>query len=870
MIVMDLDAPRADPLVLARSPFVDWLIESGLTVSGAERDGQRELGFSSLLETLGRRPDEFMSVCHKRRDGRFRSEVCTSSDAPARIAELPADAYVYFGVNPVAGPARTNAGRGKTRDVTRLVALWADLDVKDGGCATTDVAHQIIDDLSELIGTHPSAITRSGGGLQPYWPIHDEADVDPDSTRSLLARWKVLVQAVAAQHGAKVDVVFDAARVLRVPGTYNCKPIYASKSDVEPGLLVTCYADTGDGLTLERIAERLEQCGIDAAPVESAGDVSEPGTWEFADETCAYVRKWLDGIAADVPKAGRHQWVVHQAVRFACALRAGCISEADYSEAARRLDARLRELRAATREAAPRSETVSAMYAGQVVAAAKTDEAARAELGNHDHDRKKSGKRSQASVLVDIALADYRVGISTDGKPFGYSPAAPHVALDLRGGKLGLRQTLARDYFKKYDAAATTAAVASACGVLEGMARETAPIPLHLRVAAGAACVYLDMADEANRVIEIAGGTWRIVAESPLMFRRTELTTAMPDPEPGGDIAQLWTHVNVSEADRPLLLAVMVDALINPDTPKPVTGFMAEHGTAKSTCTRRLVALVDPSEVPLHSVPRDEGHWISAAVGSWMVAIDNLSSIPHWLSDSICRASTGDGDVKRALYTDDGLAVVKFRRSIAINGIDVGGLRGDLADRIVLVELQRIPEEQRLPESEVEARWGADYAGVFGALLDLAAEVHGMLPNLPAGPLPRMADFARVLICVDKITGSNGMQRYRDRLSRAMTDSAVSDPFVAHIVDSRYRTPSTGATSSQILIDVNREGAVTSPPKEWPRTARTVTTVLTRNAPALRAMGWAVDNDGGRNEQKSTKWFIQPLPEEDTEDGVTG
>lgn len=56
-----------------------------------------------------------------------------------------------------------------------------------------------------------------------------------------------------------------------------------------------------------------------------------------------------------------------------------------------------------------------------------------------------------------------------------------------------------------------------------------------------------------------------------------------------------------------------------------------------------------PSPVPLRQSPRDADSWVTAAAGSWVVALDNLSAIPPWLSDSLCRAATGDGNVKRAL-----------------------------------------------------------------------------------------------------------------------------------------------------------------------------------------------------------------------------
>ena len=341
------------------------------------------------------------------------------------------------------------------------------------------------------------------------------------------------------------------------------------------------------------------------------------------------------------------------------------------------------------------------------------------------------------------------------------------------------------------------------------------------------------------------------------MFSRTELSAPMAEPAFDGDLEKLWRHVNIAGEDRVLLLAVMVDALIQPNTPKPVTGLLAEHGTAKSTCTKRVVSLVDPSVVPLRGAPRDLEQWTTAAAGSWVVALDNVSVIPDWLSDAICRAATGDGNVKRQLYTDDNLSVIKFRRAVIVNGIDVGGLNGDLADRLVPIELKRITDW--VDEAELEAEWNTDYASIFGGLLDLAAKVHQMLPTLERIPLPRMADFARVLACVDKLENSAGMARYRTRAEHMLTDSALSDSFIARLIDMRYDTKDTPQSAAQILSHVApNSDAWGVRPADWPKKARTVTTRLNKSAPALRRMGWHVSNDGGNNHGNTTLWTIRP------------
>ncbi|TVS83430.1 hypothetical protein [Mycobacterium helveticum] len=203
----------------------------------------------------------------------------------------------------------------------------------------------------------------------------------------------------------------------------------------------------------------------------------------------------------------------------------------------------------------------------------------------------KPEKRSQSSQLVDMARDKYSLAVSDDGQPYGTYPDVPHVALPLRGGKLGLRASLARDYFEKHKTAPSSQALADACTVLEGYAMQESPRPLHLRVAGHAGRVHIDMADKADRVVVVGDGDWHIADMAPVVFRRTELSAPLPDPARGGDVEKLWQHVNVAEGDQAVLLAVMVAAWIQPDVPHVVLGLIAEHGSAKSTATRRIVAL---------------------------------------------------------------------------------------------------------------------------------------------------------------------------------------------------------------------------------------------------------------------------------------
>jgi len=456
--------------------------------------------------------------------------------------------------------------------------------------------------------------------------------------------------------------------------------------------------------------------------------------------------------------------------------------------------------------------------------------------------------------LVDLARAHYRLGVTDTDDAFGVTENQPHIALMLRGGKTGLRAELARRFFAETNSVASQQALADAGMVLEGFAAQQEPQRVHLRVAERDGVVYIDMGNTAGSVIRIGGGRWDIVPTAPVLFRRTKLTGELPTPQPGKGGGRLWEFVGIAEADRPILLAVLVAALIQVDVPHVILLLLAEQGSAKSTITRILVSLVDPSAVPLRQPPRDPDGWTTAAAASWVVALDNMSGdIDGWLSDCLCRASTGDGNVKRALYTDGDVAVTAFRRCVITNGVDVNPVRGDLAERIATVKLPRIT--RRRAESEFDAEWETARPVVFAALLDLAAKVHHLLPTIEVADLPRMADFAEVIAAVDQVMHTDGLARYREQ-SRTSARDTLDVPFVAELVAEGREFVDT--TSADLLAALTPSGADWRRPKGWPKTARSLTGLLTRHAPALRAQGWQIDHDDARNKDGVIRWTIRP------------
>jgi hypothetical protein len=465
------------------------------------------------------------------------------------------------------------------------------------------------------------------------------------------------------------------------------------------------------------------------------------------------------------------------------------------------------------------------------------------------------GRKSVATVLVEIAQDRYRFGTSTDGDTFAVPKAGPQLVSLLRGGKKSLRAQLASEYFARTRRTAPQQALADALLAIEGTAQQDDEQPLHLRVARHDGALWLDLGDATGTAVKVTPAGWTVEASVPVLFRRTALTAALPAPVAGGSLDELWRWLNVEPDDRPLLAAWLVCAL-RPDTPHPALGLFGEQGTGKTSAMKLVVSTIDATPVPARKPPRDQDSWVTAAAGSWVVGLDNLSDIPAWLSDSICRAVTGDGDVRRRLYTDADLAVFAFRRCIVFNGIDLGGLRGDLADRLVPIHLRRIPDTERLDEESLWPAWTDAHPRILGAVLDLAAAVTRTLPTITLDARPRMADFARIVAAVDTVLGTAGLAHYLAKQGALATDSLTDDHFAAAI-----RTTLRGAftgTSAELLHLVTPPDPDWRAPKTWPTTPRAVTTWLHRQAPVMRKAGWTVDDDNAANKANVVRWTINP------------
>ena len=410
----------------------------------------------------------------------------------------------------------------------------------------------------------------------------------------------------------------------------------------------------------------------------------------------------------------------------------------------------------------------------------------------------------------------------------------------------GFREWLQHRFYKQHGGAPNNEALQSAEGTLKAKARFDGPAcEVYRRVGAANHSLYLDLCNPAWQAIEVDSKGWRMVDRPPVRFTRSRTARELPAPESGGGIGDLRQFLNLDEEDFTLAVAWLLAAFCDKG-PYPVLVLTGEQGAAKSTCARMLRALVDPSEAPLRSVPRNEHDLFIATRSAHVIALDNLSGVPAWLSDALCRLSTGGGYAARELYSDDEEVVISAERPLILNGIDEVVARGDLADRAIFLTLSAIPDANRRPEAELWARFDEARPRILGALLDALVEGLRRHPDVKLDRLPRMADFATWAVACEGAIFEAGafMQAYTGNRADAVESVIDASPVASAIRDLMQDRVEWTGTATELLTELERKaGDSVTKGKEWPANGQALTRRLNRVKSALRPAGIEVERD---------------------------
>lgn len=361
--------------------------------------------------------------------------------------------------------------------------------------------------------------------------------------------------------------------------------------------------------------------------------------------------------------------------------------------------------------------------------------------------------------------------------------------------------------------------------------------PVNVRSAFLDGKIFIDLAGEDGTVLEISKEGCTTNPAATTYFWRSSGMKELTMPESGGNLDLLRPFLNVESDEDFRLLIAWLFAAYNPSIACPILILQGEQGSAKSTTSKVLRALIDPNEAPIRSQPNDERDIVIMAKNSRVLAFDNLSGLKPALSDALCRICTGGGFSTRKLYTNDEEQIFKFRRPIILNGIDDIATRGDLLDRSIILSLPAIASEQRRDERLFWKEFEKVRPKIIGQLLIGIAHGLEFLDKVKLKKLPRMADFAEWITACEVAFYPDGtlLSDYINNRNQAIETGLDSD-YLATAIRTILSTQKKYAGTATELIEKIKAVSPDINERYLPST-RTLKSRLTRLSPALRKIG---------------------------------
>ncbi|MBT7556933.1 hypothetical protein HN615_08415 [Candidatus Woesearchaeota archaeon] len=463
---------------------------------------------------------------------------------------------------------------------------------------------------------------------------------------------------------------------------------------------------------------------------------------------------------------------------------------------------------------------------------------------------------SQASKLLELINERDDIVIFRDahGDPF--------VAFEIEGVRQvwpcrskQFKQWLSLLYWNTYKTALPAEAKVSVIGTLEGSASfEKEIIPLHLRNSSSSdGSLWYDLTNDKWQAVKVTASGWGIVEKPPILFRRYAHNKEQVIPSRDGNIDLLFKYLNISEPDQKLLIITHIICSFIPDFAHPILLINGPQGSAKTTFSKTLRRIIDPSVIEVSSMPTNHKELIQIIAHNSFIFFDNISYVSNKTSDILCKAVTGSSFPKRELFSDDDDIIYTFKRGIGINGINMVAIQPDLLERSIILKLDRIDQTDRKLEKELDVEFEKDLPKILGGIFDVLVKALEIKPKVQQSKLPRMADFAQWGCAVSEAmsyTQKQFLDAYNQNI-KIQTDVVINENLIASAIigfmEERGSTEWCG-TATKLLSELTTHANFNSidiNDKYWPKGSNILSRRLGELQVNLYEAGYEITTSGG-------------------------
>jgi hypothetical protein len=471
------------------------------------------------------------------------------------------------------------------------------------------------------------------------------------------------------------------------------------------------------------------------------------------------------------------------------------------------------------------------------------------------------GEEKQSDVLIKLA-ENFQYFTNDIEEPYAAIPKDGHwevMAVKSKKFKLNLM----RLYYDQVHSTCGDEAFNQAIRVLEMKAVfSDNERPLQRRITDENGHYYYDLCNSDWQVIKINEEGCKIESNPPILFTRTKNMREQVKPDfsmsPSVLIDLVKKHFRFKKELDAILFTVYLVSCFIPDIAHVILVLFGEKGAAKSTTMRMIKRLVDPAKQDLLTMPTSKADLAIVLSNNYMPCFDNLDSLSAEKSDMLCMAATGGAFTKRTLYTDSDETILRFKRCLALNGINVVATRADLLDRSLTLELGRIPKQERLTERKIWCQFEEDIPKMLGAIFNTISEAIPKYDETVLDEVGRMADFTYWGYAIAEVLGLGGevfQAAYLQNQDTANEEALSSHPVAAAVIALlKHRISWSGSVSAllrELELTADRE-RINKRVKTWAKDANVLSKRLKEVKSNLEEVGIFYDIRHAGNYKKIT------------------
>ena len=284
--------------------------------------------------------------------------------------------------------------------------------------------------------------------------------------------------------------------------------------------------------------------------------------------------------------------------------------------------------------------------------------------------------------------------------------------------------------------------------IAKAQMNKTCKEKVHNRTAFVDDTLYYDLCTPNWEIVKITKNDIEIVSfsESIPIFRRAQSEYAQIKPV-FGKSDSLEKIINLLKIKDRHLFKVHLVCMFIESISVPIMFFDGEAGSMKTTTTATIKRIIDPNgdsnEDNCTAISTRNDDLIIQLFNRYVSAFDNVTKVSQEMSDTLCRAITGSGNLKRELYTNAEETILNFRRKIILNGIVPSVEYPDLQDRIISYVRQPLKDNERLTDQEFQQKFNQLLPSALGQIFTLIQKALKQYDSVKqeVNPKTRLADF---------------------------------------------------------------------------------------------------------------------------------